>query len=134
MATKNRVGRPNKIDDVVLGKLESAFKIGATDREACYYADINPDTLYEYQKKHPDFTEQKEAWKRNPILKAKHTIYNNLGDPNIAKWLLERRDDDYSNKIKQEVTNKTPQIVVATQADADLLKRIADVKPDKDVL
>lgn len=35
---------------------------------------------------------------------------------------------------KQEVTNTTPQIVVANQADADILKRIADVNPNQDVL
>ena len=99
-----KIGRPPKIDSIILGKLESAFKIGANDREACFYADINPDTLYEYQKKHPEFTEQKEIWKRNPILKAKHTIYNNLGDPKVAQWLLERKDDEYSNKIQNKIT------------------------------
>lgn len=31
---------------------------------------------------------------------------------------------------KQEIKNITPQIVVATQDDANILKRIADVKPD----
>ena len=31
---------------------------------------------------------------------------------------------------KQEIKNVTPQIVVATQDDANILKRIADVKPD----
>lgn len=111
MAAKNKGGRPPKMTPEVIGKLESAFKIGATDREACYYAGINPDTLYEYQKKHPEFTEQKEVWKRNPILKAKKTIYDNLKDPNVAKWLLERRDDEYSNKIKQDISggvNVTP--------------------------
>lgn len=74
MATKkikNKVGRPEKINIEILGKLEHAFKIGANDREACLYAKINPDTLYEYQKRHPEFTEQKEDWKRNPILKLK---------------------------------------------------------------
>lgn len=34
---------------------------------------------------------------------------------------------------KQEITNTTPQIVVATQSDADVLQRIADVNTDKDV-
>lgn len=125
-----KVGRPTKITPEVLAKLEQAFKVGANDVEACEHAGIDEATLYRYQEKNPTFCEQKVAWKRNPILKAKYTIYKNLDDPNVAKWLLERRDDDYSNKIKQEVTNKTPQIVVANQTDADLLKRIADVTPD----
>lgn len=107
MATKkikNKVGRPEKINSDILGKLKQAFMIGANDREACLHAGINPDTLYEYQKRHPKFTEQKEDWKRNPILKARHTIYKNLDDPSVAKWLLERRDKEFSTKVEQTVT------------------------------
>lgn len=37
-------------------------------------------------------------------------------------------------KEKRENINITPQIVVASQKDADILRRIADVNPDKDVL
>jgi hypothetical protein len=97
------MARPRKINKEILGKLEQAFKIGANDREACLHAGINPDTLYEYQKNHPEFTEQKEDWKRNPILKARHTIYKNIDDPSVAKWLLERRDKDFSIKVDQNV-------------------------------
>lgn len=132
--TKHPGGRPTIMTEQVVAKLEQGFKIGLNDTECCAYADISRDALYDYIKKHPEFSDKKEEWKRNPIAKAKYTIYKNLNDPNIAKWLLERRDDDYSNKIKQEVTNTTPQIVVASQNDADLLKRIADVKPDENVL
>lgn len=128
--TGNPVGRPTKITPEVLAKLEQAFKIGANDIEACLHANIDAATLYRYQEKNPLFCEKKAEWKRNPILKAKYTIYQNLEDPNVAKWLLERRDDDYSNKIKAAVTNTTPQIVVATQADAELLNRISNVTPD----
>lgn len=35
---------------------------------------------------------------------------------------------------KQEITNTTPQIVVATKTDADYMNKIADVKINKDVL
>ena len=35
---------------------------------------------------------------------------------------------------KQEVVNTQPQIIVASQADADLLSEIANVKTDKDIL
>jgi len=123
-------GRPTVMTEAVIAKLEQGFKIGLNDTECCAYAEIGRDAFYDYIKKNPEFADKKEEWKRNPIAKAKYTIYKNLADPNIAKWLLERRDDDYSNKIKQEVTNTTPQIVVATQADAELLKEIQNVKPN----
>ena len=72
-------GRPEIIKKDVLAKLEQAFKIGATDVEACYYATINPATLYRYQDKNPEFCEKKEAWKKNPIMKAKRTIFQSRG-------------------------------------------------------
>lgn len=123
-------GRPTIMTEQVIAKIEQGFKIGLNNTECCGYAEISRDALYDYVKKHPEFSDKIEEWKRNPIAKAKYTIYKNLDDPNVAKWLLERKDEEYSNKIKQEVTNKTPQIVVASQADADLLKRISDVTPD----
>jgi len=97
-------GRPTSLTKEKLSKLEQAYKIGASDIEACLHAEITPASLYRYQEKHPEFREQKEAWKKTPILKARHTIYKNLDDPSVAKWLLERRDKEYSTKVEQTVT------------------------------
>ena len=120
---KKQAGRPPKIDKDTLGKLESAFKMGATDREACYYANINPDTLYEYQKKNPNFTEQKEAWKQNPVLKAKHTIYKNLDDAKTAQWYLERKcKEEFSTQSKLELESKGINIVVADDEHKKMLE------------
>jgi hypothetical protein len=58
---QNKGGRPPKITDEVLGKLEQAFSIGCTDQEACSFADINPSTLYAYQKKKPKFIGEKRV-------------------------------------------------------------------------
>lgn len=116
-------GRPPKIDNDTLGKLESAFKMGANDREACAYVNINPDTLYEYQKKHPSFTEQKEAWKQNPILKAKNTIYKNLDDAQTAKWYLERKcKDEFSAQSKVELQGNALNIIVADKEHQQMLE------------
>ena len=106
MEDKKKVGRPEKITGIVLGKLEDAFSIGASDRQACKHAGINPDTLYNYQKRHPEFVERKEMLKENPILKAKYAVYKGLDDPKIALEYLKLRDDDFSTKLKQEINNK----------------------------
>ena len=131
---KKKLGRPVKITNELVGKIEQGFKIGLNITECCVFVGINRDTLYEYIKKHPEFSDKIEEWKRNPIAKAKYTIYKNLDDPNVAKWLLERKDDEYSTKVKQEITNLTPQIIVANQQDADLIKEIQNVKPDENLL
>lgn len=98
------MARPRKINKEILAKLEQAFKIGANDEEACLHAGIDPATLYRYQDRNEEFCKQKRMWKRNPILKARHTIYKNLDDPSVAKWLLERRDKDFSTKVEQTVS------------------------------
>lgn len=89
---KNKGGRPPKITKDVLNKLEEAFAIGASDEEACFYADISHQTLYNYQNKHPMYVERKEALKQRPILAARRSVVSNLqSDPDLAFRFLERK-------------------------------------------
>ena len=83
-------GRKTVMTEIVLGKLEYAFSMGCTDLEACLHADIHPDTLYEYQRKNPEFSERKKLLKSKLILKARETIARNMDDVKIAKWFLEK--------------------------------------------
>lgn len=102
MSTQNTVGRPTVMTSETIGKLEYAFSLGCSDKDACLYADINPDTLYEYQKKNPGFSERKAALKNQQVLKARMAIDNalNIGDVTTARWLLER-------KCKEEFCTRT---------------------------
>jgi hypothetical protein len=127
---ENKVGRPEKINDDILAKLEAAFKVGANDTEACEYAEIDPSTLYRYQQRNEEFCNKKKGWKSRPTLKAKMTVYKNLDDPKIALDYLKLRDDDFSTKVKADVINKTPSIVVANQQDAELITELMNVKAD----
>lgn len=103
--TKNKVGRPKKINKALLQKLRVAFQMGYTDEEACIYADIAPQTLYNYQNENVEFLEQKNEWKKSPILKAKKTLYKNLKNPKFACWYLERKcKDEYILTQKQELS------------------------------
>lgn len=88
----NKRGRPVKMTRVVIEKLEEAFSYGCSDREACLLANIGEQTLYDYQRKNPDFKSRKDLLKSNPILKARVSVVNNLeDDPNLALKYLERR-------------------------------------------
>jgi hypothetical protein len=99
-------GRPTVIDEVVLRKLDEAFSIGATDNEACLYADISPRALYSYQDKHPEFKQRKDLLKEKPILKARTTVINSLNDPEIAFRYLERkRKDEFAPNFKGEIAH-----------------------------
>ena len=87
----------------VVNKLEEAFAMGCTDLEACLFADISKQTLYNYQDAHPGFVDRKEELKETPVLKARQTILNNLEDPQNAKWYLERKKKD---EFAQQVNSK----------------------------
>lgn len=104
MTKKTKKGRKTVMTKVVLGKLEEAFAMGCSDREACLYANINPDTLYSYQQKKPEFSERKKLLKKTPVLKARQTILDSLDDPKVAMWFLERqaKEEFNLNYIKAE--------------------------------
>lgn len=120
---KNDTGRPTKMTEAVIGKLEAAFSWGCTDKEACIHAGINPDTLYEYQKSHPGFAERKELLRETPTLRARQVVNIALQqkDKQAAQWWLERkRKDEFSTR--SELVQPEPIKVFVTkeeQAEAD---------------
>lgn len=86
------VGRPTVMTPEVLVKLREAFLLGCTDEEACLYANISTTPLYEYQRENPEFKQQKELLKENPVLKARTSVVNALdSNPNLALQFLERK-------------------------------------------
>lgn len=98
------MGRPPKVTDEVLRKLEDAFLKGLSDREACFYADLAESTFYDYCKKHKDFSERKELLKENVKIRAKMNVADRIsgGDIDLSKWYIERKcKDEFS--LKQEV-------------------------------
>ena len=92
------MARPTVMTEQVIDKLRQAFLIGATNDEACGYADISVKTLYNYIEKVPEFLQQIEHWKNEPILKAKTTVVKNLDDTKNAQWYLERKANDFKPK------------------------------------
>jgi len=103
--SKCKCGRPTKMTSEVISKLEHAFGISATDREACLYAGILPQTLYTYQKKKPEFVERKSQLKLSPNLKARQTLVTSLDQASGAQWWAERKmKGEFS--ARQELTGE----------------------------
>lgn len=126
-------GRPEAINAAVLQKLETAFKAGATDTEACLMADIAPSTLYDYCQKHPKFAERKEALKEDTKARAKQVIrlaiLNN--DPKVATWYLERKaKDEFGNSTKLEIPEPVRVYVKDYEYDTKVLDHIDAVTGD----
>ena len=126
----HKIGRPSKMTEEVINKLIYAYSIGCNDTEAALYADISSVTLYKYLKANPDFANRREELKRNPILKAKQTVYNAVsdGDKITSKWLLEHKaPEEYSVRSEVAVTSDNV-LTIEERGNAldEFLKRFTD--------
>lgn len=71
----------------VIEKLEKAFMHTYTDEEACLFAGINQDTLYAYQRRHPEFVKRKNLLKLTPNMHAKQELVTKIpGNLEQARW------------------------------------------------
>jgi len=104
-----------KMTKAVLGKLEQAFAIDATIREACFYADINEDTYYRWVKEDPKLSEKFSRLRQKPVLTARQSVVGNLKDPEFAlKYLKNKKNKEFNERqinkqdgsIKLIVTDK----------------------------
>lgn len=87
------MARPTVMTDEVVQKLEYAFALGCSDEEACFYADIAKQTLYNYQDKFPEFLDRKESLKTRPVFLARETLIKGIQkDPDLALKMLERKN------------------------------------------
>lgn len=123
--TAKKVGRPAKVNDSVVAKLETAFAMGCTDVEACLFAGISKDALYNYIKRNPPFADRKEALKRNPIMTAKGNVVNALNDNDIetSKWYLERRCKEEFSKTENISVAVSENIEKGIDTLADSIKQ-----------
>lgn len=123
-------GRPTIMTPDVVNKLEQAFSLGATDLEACFYAGISKQTLYNYQERFPEFVDRKAALKDKLVLKARQVVASAMesGDKQTAQWYLERKKkDEFSVKTvndiqplgKDGLPTDQPQPVIVQFIDAD---------------
>lgn len=111
--TLQKIGRPHAITSDVLQKVEYAFSIGCTDKEACLYANIAPSTLYKYCQDNTEFSERKELLKDKPVLAARMAVVKAIeaGDTKMAWSYLERkRPEEFGRYFKE----REPQGVALT--------------------
>ncbi len=92
MVNKKAIGRPQKVDYTVMGKLEDALQYGATVSEACYYAGISRETFYKYFRNEEVFAKKMEAARNKLLRVAKANVANAIiaGDYESSVWLLEK--------------------------------------------
>lgn len=101
------VGRPlfdGKNESIVTAKLQWAFSIGATVKEACVLADISTDSFYRYCNKNTEFRSKIDLLQSKPILLARIAITKAIesGNVKLAMWYLERkRPQEFSPRVAE---------------------------------
>ena len=97
---KNPGGRPTKMTENTVKKLEEAFLMGCSDLEACLFADISHQTLYTYQEKNPEFVERKRTLKENPVMVARQSVLKGVAeDSTLAfNFLKAKKSNEFAEK------------------------------------
>ena len=121
-------GRPTVMTPETVNKLNTAFSMGFTDAEACLFANISKQALYDYCKENPEYTDQKEELKNHPKILAKTNIYNALREGKKvedSKWYLEKKDKEFGNK---SVTVHEGKLEMEHSQNIDNIKEINKLK------
>ena len=97
--TKHAGGRPEVIDLGKVTKLEQAFAIDASVEEACSYAEVSRKVYYEYIKRHPEFGDRIADLRQKPILKARQTAVQKLGESyqNAMDYLKRKKKTEFGD-------------------------------------
>lgn len=126
---KSNAWRPTVMTESVVNKLEEGFSKGLTDVEACLYANISKQSLYDYCKLHPEFTDRKEELKQQPKMKAKLIINDKLDekDDYNARWYLETKGkDEFSKKVENVNENTNLNKDVTEELTEEQKRKIAE--------
>lgn len=111
-----------KDESAVIAKLETAWALGCSDKEAAAYADITAASLCRYLQNHSAVLERKEQLKERPVLAARNTLLKAIqgGDGDLALKFLERkRRDEFATRSE---ISETSHIVVQTADDKKALE------------
>lgn len=121
---RSRAGRPTKMTDTTLQKLEESFMLDATVEMACLQAGISKSTYHQYCKDNPAFLDRIRLLKTKLGFKAILNVANDIQQGNIqtTKWYLERKyRQDYG--VNVDVTSDgaeiTPVKIIDFQAIID---------------
>lgn len=108
MTKKNTVGRPSKISEEKIKKLEEAFAMDCSVREACFSAWISIQTMYNWQEQNKELFERLELMRETPVFIARKSVIDNMKkDWDLALKYLERKKKlEFSTKqeIDQNIT------------------------------
>jgi hypothetical protein len=108
---KSKAGQPTKMTPDNLRRIEEVASLGGSVEEMASFCDIHKDTIYNYLKENPAYSDKLDRLSERPVLKARNTAVAALNDVGSAHWYLERkRPKEFSTKVEVDLTTKVLQI------------------------
>jgi len=133
-------GRPSKLDNETIANLEAAFRLGASDGDACTYAGIGESTFYEWMARgkaatagdYSDFSDRitRARAKGKVHLLAKIEAATDH-DWRAAAWKLERMDPKhYGPQVRHRIggdADAPPVVFERPISDAQLIRELTAI-------
>lgn len=88
--------------------VEGWARDGLTNEQIAEKLGINPDTLYQYQKKYPEFSETLKKGKEIVDFQVENALLENALAGNVTAqiyWLNNRKPKQWKNKRENETNN-----------------------------
>jgi len=98
----------------VIGKLEQAFALDCTVKEACFFAWIHIDTYYDFLSKNPKYSDIFEALRESPVLLARQSVITNMKKnwELALKYLERKRKNEFTPKTEVDHSGVITQNIV----------------------
>lgn len=108
---KNLGGRPPKVTQDLVNKLEQAFAIDANVSEACAYAGISRETYYKHIRKNKELADRFEQLKLSLPLKARKNIATAIdkGDIQLSERFIKNKYPVENAEAFRIIDNHTPE-------------------------
>lgn len=117
--TVDKGGRPTKMTEDVVAKLDSIFKVGGDISEATSYAGIDRATYYRWVASDLGFATKMESAQHYADIVAKNVVVDSVvKEKNLdsAKWWLERR----------VFRDEKPQVAIQVNNYKDVISKLSD--------
>lgn len=113
MGNKKTATGGYKYTPEIVNRLNEGLLMGLTIDQACIYAGIHRATYYDWCERIKGFKEKMDKAALNPFLKAKQTIFNNLNNPDVAKWYLEHKaNKEFNTRTEMEYAQVEAPVIV----------------------
>lgn len=98
--------------------VEGWAREGLNNEQIAEKLEINPDTLYQYQKKHPEFSEALKRGKEIVDYEVENALLKNALEGNITAqifWLKNRKPNKWKDKRDNDILDNTQSLAETIQ-------------------